>query len=76
MGLLSPLGDRSTMDINKLSSKIIGASIELYKDFGPGQIESAYEERPSLVRQMFFLFSALSAENKNKVTSANSAPLR
>jgi len=32
------------MDINELSSKIIGASIEVHKALGPGLLESAYEE--------------------------------
>ncbi len=32
------------MDINELSSKIIGASIEVHKTLGPGLLESAYEE--------------------------------
>jgi GxxExxY protein len=31
------------MDINQLSSKIIGASIEVHKALGPGLLESAYE---------------------------------
>ena len=31
------------MDINKLSSKIIGAAIEVHKALGPGLLESAYE---------------------------------
>ena len=32
------------MDINELSSKIIGAAIEVHKAIGPGLLESAYEE--------------------------------
>lgn len=32
------------MDINELSSKIIGAAIEVHKVLGPGLLESAYEE--------------------------------
>ncbi|CAB5089993.1 NADH:ubiquinone oxidoreductase subunit 5 (chain L)/Multisubunit Na+/H+ antiporter, MnhA subunit [Olavius algarvensis associated proteobacterium Delta 3] len=32
------------MDINELSSKIIGASIDVHKSLGPGLLESIYEE--------------------------------
>ena len=32
------------MEINKLSSKIIGAAIEVHKALGPGLLEAAYEE--------------------------------
>ena len=31
------------MDINRLSSTIIGAAIEVHKTIGPGLLESAYE---------------------------------
>ena len=32
------------MDINQLSSKIIGAAIEVHNTIGPGLLESTYEE--------------------------------
>ena len=32
------------MDINQLSSKIIGGAIEVHKVLGPGLLESAYEK--------------------------------
>ena len=35
---------RFTMEINELSSKIIGAAIEVHKALGLGLLESAYEE--------------------------------
>ena len=35
---------RIVMDINKLSSRIIGAAIEVHKALGPGLLESAYEK--------------------------------
>jgi GxxExxY protein len=31
------------MDINQLSSRVIGAAIEVHKTIGPGLLESAYE---------------------------------
>jgi GxxExxY protein len=34
----------NNMDINELTSKIIGAAIEVHKNLGPGLLESAYEE--------------------------------
>ena len=32
------------MDINHLTGQIIGAAIEVHKAFGPGLLESSYEE--------------------------------
>jgi GxxExxY protein len=42
--LLILLNDTNIMDINKLSSKIIGAAIEVHKALGPGLLGSAYEK--------------------------------
>lgn len=36
--------EMKTKDINELSSRIIGAAIEVHKALGPGLLESAYEE--------------------------------
>ena len=38
------LRTQKKMDINKLSSEIIGAAIEVHKTLGPGLLESAYEQ--------------------------------
>jgi GxxExxY protein len=41
----SPIGRKEhIMEINQLSSKIIGAAIEVHKAIGPGLLESAYEK--------------------------------
>ena len=32
------------MDLNQITEKIIGCSIEVHKSLGPGLLESAYEE--------------------------------
>ena len=34
----------SSFEINKITEKIIGSAIEVHKNFGPGLLESAYEE--------------------------------
>ena len=47
------------MNINKLSSKIIGAAIELHKALGPGLLEST---------GWVFLLFGLSAKSKKKIT--------
>ena len=36
--------ERIVIDINKLSSEIISAAIEVHKALGPGLLESAYEQ--------------------------------
>ena len=33
-----------TMDVNRLSSEIIGTAIEVHKSLGPGLLESVYEQ--------------------------------
>ena len=45
------------MDLNELSSKIIGAAIEVHKILGPGLLESAYEQclcKELDLRKIFF----------------------
>jgi len=58
------------MDINNLSSKIIGAAIEVHKALGPGLLESVYEEclchELSLRRVLFERQKPLSVEYKGK----------
>jgi len=41
---MKTFSNRIKMDINELSSKIIGGAIEVHKTLGPGLLESAYEE--------------------------------
>jgi hypothetical protein len=41
------------MDINQLSSQIIGAAIEVHKALGPGLLESAYENGTRAKRIIF-----------------------
>lgn len=36
--------EKSAVDIDRLSNKIIGAAIEVHKALGPGLLESVYEE--------------------------------
>ncbi len=38
------VASKMNMDINVLTSEIIGAAIEIHKTLGPGLLESAYEE--------------------------------
>ena len=40
---MNPYGIVS-MEINKLSKRIIGAAIEVHRTLGPGLLESAYEQ--------------------------------
>jgi len=58
------------MDINNLSSTIIGAAIEVHKTLGPGLLESAYEEclchELSLQGVSFERQKTLSVEYKGK----------
>jgi GxxExxY protein len=49
------------MDINQLSSKIIGAAIEVHKALGPGLLESAYAK--CLCREL--KLRGLSFDNQN-----------
>jgi GxxExxY protein len=45
------------MNVNELTQKIIGAAIEVHRYFGPGLLESAYEEclcRELAIRQISF----------------------
>src|SRR4051812_219512 len=35
---------RTSMEINEITEKIIGAAIEVHRHLGPGLLESAYEE--------------------------------
>jgi GxxExxY protein len=44
MPFANHLNDNNIMDINRLSSNIIGAAIEIHKTLGPGLLESAYEQ--------------------------------
>ena len=59
-----------TMNSNELSSKIIGAAIEVHKALGPGLLESAYEEclchELSLKRLSFERQKLLPIEYKGK----------
>ncbi len=43
-GIISPQRRREMIKENELSSKIIGAAIEIHRILGPGLLESTYEE--------------------------------
>ncbi|MDH3875226.1 MAG: GxxExxY protein [Desulfobacteraceae bacterium] len=58
------------MNINQLSSKIIGAAIEVHKILGPGLLESAYEKclchEPSIRGLSFEKQKTLSIDYKGR----------
>jgi hypothetical protein len=59
----SPSGKKQreqTMDINQLSSKIIGAAIEVHKALGPGLLESACEKIEPIHKAQLLTYLKLS----------------